>query len=328
MLYNLAWISKCLLATIACLSILNPQSAAHGQMFAQQSLPPAITYSEHWDILPLKGNNLIAARPLLGEVDTLPTFTRELIQVQWRAHDPIDLYIIRPTKISKPPLVVFLYGYPSDTDRFRNDAYCESVVKRGFAAIGFVSALTGQRYHDRPMKEWFISELPEALGASVHDVQMILNYLGSRNDFDMSRIGIYGQGSGATIAILSAAVDPRIKAVDALDPWGDWPDWLAKSPQIPEEERAAYTSPSFLESVVPFDPIQWLPRLKSTPLRIQQTLFSALTPPTARDHIQEAAPSTSAKVFYKDVEDYKDKAGKNGRILDWLQAQLHAASSD
>src|ERR1022692_4628664 len=76
---------------------------------------------------------------------------------------------------------------------------------------GFVSALTGQRYHDRPMKEWFVSELPEALGSSVHDVQMILNYLADRNDLDMTRVGMYGQGSGGTIAILAASADPRLK---------------------------------------------------------------------------------------------------------------------
>ena len=36
-------------------------------------------------------------------------------------------------------------------------------------------------------------------------------------------------GSGAAIAILAAAIDPRLKALDLVDPWGDWPDWLAKS---------------------------------------------------------------------------------------------------
>jgi hypothetical protein len=39
---------------------------------------------------------------------------------------------------------------------------------------GFVSALTGHRYHDRPMKEWFLSELQECL-AVAHDVQLVLN---------------------------------------------------------------------------------------------------------------------------------------------------------
>jgi hypothetical protein len=56
-------------------------------------------------------------------------------------------------------------------------AECARVTRDGFAAIGFVSAFTGHRYQNRPMKQWFVSELPEALGSSVHDVQMILSPL-------------------------------------------------------------------------------------------------------------------------------------------------------
>jgi len=73
------------------------------------------------------------------------------------------------------------------------------------------------------MKEWFVSDLEHSLVGTTHDVQMVINYLASRGDFDMSRIGIFGEGSGGTIALLAASVDARIKAVDVLDPWGDWP---------------------------------------------------------------------------------------------------------
>jgi X-Pro dipeptidyl-peptidase (S15 family) len=279
-------------------------------------------YIEHWDVLPLAGNNLPAMPPLLGEKDDLPDFTRELIQVQWRPGDAIDLYIIRPKHAIKPPVIIFLYGYPSDTDRFRDDTYCNAIVKRGFAAVGFVSALTGHRYHDLPMKEWFISELEKSLGASVHDVQMIINYLQTRDDMDMGRVGMYGQGSGGTIAILSASADQRIKAVDVLDPWGDWPDWLASSPLIPDDERANYLTPEFQRSISPLDPILSLPRLSSRPLRLQQTAFSEVTPSAARKRIEASVPSTGQKLEYKSAEDYDELAAHGANILAWLQDRL------
>jgi hypothetical protein len=120
-------------------------------------------------------------------------------------------------------VILYLYGYPTDTDIFKNDD-CDALVTRdGFAAVGFVSALTGHRYRNRPMKEWFLSELQESVATSAHDVQMVLNYLASRGDLDMNRVGMFAQGSGASIAILATAVDPRIKVLEALDPWGDWP---------------------------------------------------------------------------------------------------------
>ena len=40
-----------------------------------------------------------------------PECTRELLRVQWRPGDPIDLYVIRPRGVAKPPVVLFLYNY-------------------------------------------------------------------------------------------------------------------------------------------------------------------------------------------------------------------------
>ena len=86
------------------------------------------------------------------------------------------------------------------------------------------------------MKEWFVSEMPVSLTESVHDLQMVLKYLSERGDLDLDRVGIFSTGSGATIALLSSTVDSRIRAIDALQPWGDWPVWLAKSSLVPEAE--------------------------------------------------------------------------------------------
>ncbi len=292
---------------------------------AAPALNPSET-TEHWGILPLAGNHLHALPPLAGEKDMLSSFTRELIQVQWRPNDPIDLYVIRPKGIVKPPVVLFLYGYPTDSDKFRNDAFCQNVVKHGFAAVGFVSALTGQRYHDRPMKEWFVSELQESLATSVHDVQMVLNYLATRGDLDMNRVGIFGQGSGGTIAILAAEVDPRIKSVDVMDPWGDWPDWLVKSPQIPEAERANYLKPEFLAKVASLDPMHSLQQLKGRPFRLQENLFNLAIPETVRKQIETAASGTAQIVEYHDTKEYGEKVSANGKMLEWMQSQLQDAS--
>ncbi len=173
---------------------------------------------EDWSSLALAPHALSPQRPLVGEKAQYPEFTRELIEVQWRENDPIYLYVIRPRGVEKPPVILYLYSYPYDTPRFMNKDFCERVTAEGFGAVGFVSALTGQRYHSRPMREWFVSELQEALVTSVHDVQMILNFLSDRGDFDMNRVGMLGEGSGATIAILAAAVDPRIRALDLVNP--------------------------------------------------------------------------------------------------------------
>jgi pimeloyl-ACP methyl ester carboxylesterase len=280
---------------------------------------------EDWGSLSLANSELIPDRPLLGEKDDSPQFTRELLQVKWRQGDPIDLYVIRPKGLAKPPVVLYLYSYPSETEIFRNDAYCASVTKDGFAAIGFVSALTGHRYTNRPMKQWFVSELQEALGSSVHDVQMILSYLSTRDDLDMNRIGMFGVGSGATIAILAAAADPRIKTLDLIDPWGDWPDWMAKSSLIPESERPNYVKPEFLKKVAPLDPVQWLPKLKSQRVRLQQVLDDSVTPRVVQKRIRAAASGTAQIVTFHTTTQFSN-ARSGDKLLQWVKAQMGPAS--
>jgi hypothetical protein len=282
--------------------------------------------AEDWDSLSLAGHPLHAEAPLLGEKEDRPLFTRELLQVQWRFGDPMDLYVIRPKGVANPPVVLYLYTYPSETDRFRNDTFCNDVTRNGFAAVGFVSALNGQRYHGRPMKQWFVSELQEALVTSVHDVQMVLNYLETRSDVDSSRVAMFGEGSGGTIAILSAATDSRIKAIDALDPWGDWPEWMASSPLIPEAERPNFVKPEFLSKIAPFDSVQWLPQLKTQQVRIQQLMDDGVTPKAAKLRIEAVAPKTALLVQYQNTPDFYH-AVSGGRLFQWLKDQIRPVSA-
>jgi hypothetical protein len=277
---------------------------------------------EDWTSPALTSSHLMPARPVEFVTDN-PRFTLELLQVQWRWGDPIDLYVMKPKGVKKPPVILYLYGYPTDTDIFKSDSYEELVTRDGFAAVGFVSALTGHRYHDRPMKQWFLSELQECLTTSAHDVQMVLNYLATRGDLDMDRVGMFAQGSGATIAILASAVDPRIKVLEALDPWGDWPTWIATSPFVPENERAEFVKPEFLKKVAPLDTMEWLPRIQAKTFRLDQELFDTVTPRPVKEQLRAAAPANSSTLLYKNMDEFKAafEAGKN---LQWIEHELQS----
>jgi len=248
---------------------------------------------------------------------------REFVNVRWRPADDIHLYVVRPKNAKKPPVVLYLYGYPSESDRFLDDGWCQRVTSGGYAAVGFVSALTGQRYHGRPMKEWFVSEMQEALATSAHDVQMILNYLAERGDMDMTRVGMFGAGSGGTIAILASSADPRIKAIDVLDPWGDWPVWMTKSEVVPDEERAAYTKPEFLRKIADFDPVALLPKVKAERIRLVQLQEDAdSTPEEAKKRMETALPRSGEAHNYESNAAYYGAIASGGRVFDWLKAQL------
>jgi pimeloyl-ACP methyl ester carboxylesterase len=270
----------------------------------------------------LSGSRLYADPPQLLEKIENKDFTREFIAVQWRPADRIYLFVVRPTKMTKPPVAIYLYGHPSDTDRYMDDGWCQRVTSGGYAAVGFVPALTGQRYHDRPMKQWFVSELQEALGKSAHDVQMVLNYLAERGDMDMSNVGMFGVGAGGTIAVMAAAADPRIKAIDLLDPWGDWPVWMEKSAVIPDEERPAYTKPEFLKTIADYDPVKLLPTLKTARIRINQVDDSSSTPEEAKKKIEAALPATAEHNRFATGTAFFGEVASGGRVFDWLKLQI------
>jgi pimeloyl-ACP methyl ester carboxylesterase len=278
---------------------------------------------ENWQVLNDVKSGLQPRPPFVFQQDDEPEFVREMVRVQWRMGDPIDLYIMRPKTPGKAPVILYLYSYPSESLQFRDNGWGKRATAKGFAAVGFASALTGPRYHFRPMKQWFISELQESIGSSVHDVQLILNYLMERGDMDVEHAGLIGMGSGASIAILAAQADPRIKALDLLDPWGDWPDWLRESPAVPEEERARYTTPEFLKSVAALDPVAYLPTLKLMRLRLQQTLTDPVSPKSARERIATSVRDPRYLERYANSE-LLMKAWQVDGLSGWIKQQLRS----
>src|SRR5580658_9729131 len=106
-----------------------------------ESGPPAIQQlgtsssmwpeSEQWNALPLSKSGLntsVYTAAVLSKSDE-PEYTQELVRVQWRRNDPIDLYIILPHGVTKPPAILYLYDYRFGTGRFRDDGWRSRATK-------------------------------------------------------------------------------------------------------------------------------------------------------------------------------------------------------
>lgn len=302
--------------------------SANDPVSKSSSLSSSLGFSEDFKSLTLDGSTLLPQKPvLLEKKDILDgRYVRERVQVGWRPHDTFDLYVALPKGVKKPPVILYLYSFPENSARFQGEQWYEGVAKDGYAAVGFVSALTAERAEQRPRDEWFVGLLQEALAASVHDVQMILNYLDSRGDLDMNRVGMFGTGSGATISILASAADSRIKAMDVFNPWGDWPGWAAKSWVIPEEERGdltrnKYLDPEFLKVVAPLDPVRWLPSVKAKSLRIQSVQSEATVPPETEKKIAEGAPDWAEINQFRDYRVWMS-VDHGTEMFGWLRKEL------
>jgi hypothetical protein len=264
-------------------------------------------------------------RPKLVEKAEVPkfSFTRELYTVQWRSKDAFDLYVIKPKggQGAKLPVVLYLPSFPDDTDLFKNNEWCELAVQGHYAVVGFVGAVTGHRTRFRLMKEWFVSEMPEAITSTTHDVQLILDYLSTRGDLDMDHVAMYGAGSGGAIAILASVVDSRIKVLDLLAPWGDWKTWLNESKVIPDDERAKYTGPEFVASVSPLDPVNWLPKIQAKSLRIEDIRGNKAMPDKAQEKLEAAAPDFAVINQWGNGRAYLATQNPPS-VLEWTKSQL------
>lgn len=309
--------------------IATKPAPAAGEVTKQTGTPSLDGFQEDYKSLTLEGSTLRSEKPVvLEKTDILDgKYVRERIRVGWRPKDSFDLYIARPKEEKKPPVILYLYSFPENAGRFQSDQWYEGVAKDGYAVVGFVSALTAERAEHHGPDEWFVSLLRESLASSVHDVQMVLNYLDSRGDLDMSRVGMFGTGSGATIAILASAADARIKAIDVFNPWGDWPVWAAKSWVIPEAERGEdltvnkYIDPIFLEIVAPLDPVRWLPSVKTQSLRVQSVQSEATAPAETEKRIAEVAPAGAEVNIFKDYRVWMS-IEHGPEMFGWLREEL------
>lgn len=327
---------RCLYLLFALIALTSPVRLLAGQGtsangVAPAAAPPPKTPAPHrpienWEVLKDVKTGLDPMAPFEIQRDEQPDFVRSLVRLQWRVGDPIDLWIMRPKSTEKVPVVLYLYSYPAETDQFRDDAWCKRATAGGFAAVGFVSALTGQRFINRPMKEWFVSQLQESLGSSVHDVQLILNYLSTQSDLDVTRVGMFGMGSGGTIALLAAQADPRITTINVLDPWGDWPHWLRESPVVPEAQRPKYTTEEFLKSVAALDPVAYLPALAARNLRVQQTMTDPVTPKDVKEKFAASVSDPAQSVKYADARGLL-AAWQDSGLSGWIKQHLRPSTT-
>src|SRR5262249_25239639 len=122
-----------------------------------------------------------------------------------------------------------------------------------------------------------------------------------------------------------AAADPRIKVLDLISPWGDWPNWLAKSSLIPEAERANYLKPDFLKKVQNLDPVKWIPELRGREVRLQYIDTVKVTPEAAKKTVESAAPANVKVVRYADSKEFFRNVAAGGKAFDWIKQQLGPA---
>ncbi len=112
--------------------------------------------------------------------------------------------LLLPVPAGPHPIVVFAHGRGSGKDSPRNLAVAEELRAAGYAA--FLFDFTGHGESEGTDEESTPAQQIDDLGAA-------LDVLATLDEVDGSRIGVAGSSSGAAVALLRAADDPRILAL-------------------------------------------------------------------------------------------------------------------
>ena len=137
------------------------------------------------------------------------------------------------------PLILLIHAGASskeawwEADSFeRGKLLCEKLLQLGFAILALDAQFHGERSINNdylpvyPMyfdKKWFF-RFRDGVMETVGDYFRAIDYLKSRAEVDVARIGVAGHSMGGVIALIFAALSPNVKAAvgcvaACTDPW-------------------------------------------------------------------------------------------------------------
>ena len=177
--------------------------------------------------------------PRVAETKEFPTYTRETVLFQSRSNMTVFGYMLLPKDFETPgPVVLCLHGHGRGVDdivgiqedgtmrteygEYQND-FALQCVDRGYAALAIEQFGFGHRRDDAACQRGAgnSSCLPASgaafllgetmIGWRVYDAMRSLDYLSTRSEIDMNRIGVMGISGGGTTTFYSAAIDERFK---------------------------------------------------------------------------------------------------------------------
>ena len=178
--------------------------------------------------------------PRVTETREFPTYTRETVLFQSRPNMTVFGYLLLPKDFETPgPTILCLHGHGRGVDdivgiqedgtmrteygEYQND-FALQCVDRGYAALAIEQFGFGHRRDDvacqrgagnsscQPSSGAAFLLGQTMIGWRVYDAMRSLDYLSTRPEIDMNRIGVMGISGGGTTTFYSAAIDERFKA--------------------------------------------------------------------------------------------------------------------
>lgn len=150
----------------------------------------------------------------------------EQVRFQGRGHQSIPALVAYSDLARSRPLPVILCmpGSPNKKeDLARPLDLLAAWAQQGFFVISIDRPYHGDRPGD-PEQAVRDKGLPKVLGEYVYDLMRALDYVATRPEADMSRVGMLGLSMGGMESLLLAAVDDRVGCVVSVSGQLSWTD--------------------------------------------------------------------------------------------------------
>jgi dipeptidyl aminopeptidase/acylaminoacyl peptidase len=128
----------------------------------------------------------------------------------------------KPAGIDRPPVVIMAMGL--DSAKEETGAYEEPFLARGIATLAFDGPGQGEAEYDFAIR-----------GDYEVAVRAVADFVETRRDLDMAKIGIWGVSLGGYYAPRAAALEKRIKACISLAGPYDWSEAWEGLPPLTRE---------------------------------------------------------------------------------------------
>jgi dienelactone hydrolase len=169
------------------------------------------------DFLKLIDRPRVALSPQVDQMADTNGLAEFHFAISAAANERVPGILIEPEKISgRHPAVICLHGTGGSTANMA--ALCRKLAGRGFIAVAIDAPYHGERksgkgetdYDDAIVRAYHGSGEHPFFYDTVFDVMRLVDYLSTRDDVDVNRIGLIGISKGGVETYLTAAVDPRI----------------------------------------------------------------------------------------------------------------------
>ena len=261
----------------------------NAQPTAQTQQQPAPTPFDYDTSLPLNVE--------VGEAKIAPAAVEERIEFDSPKGGRVAGLLIRPRKIEKPPVVLFLHGLGGSKKDARLAA--SLLVPEGIAVLGLDAACHGDRKIEG--EEFFSPDLQkprEHIIQTVIDYRRAIDYLQTRDDVDVDRLGLIGASLGAILGSMVGGVDKRVDACLLIVGGGDWRKIISKSEHPAAQKLRDVLSPGMPSPLDDIDPIWWVGQISPRPVWMMNGRQDKIIPAAAAEALHQAAKQPKKVIWY------------------------------